>query len=120
MKKLVLTIVALMTMTMAFAENEDAKATNATAAYDMTVNYSKLADALNLSIDQLQSVEEVHKSFCVDMMNAANASKDDQKDMMDKAIKKDLKYMHYVLNNYQYRKYLLLLNTTLNNRGLNK
>ena len=40
--------------------------------------------------------------------------------MVDKAIEKNLKYMHYILNTNQYRKYLLLLNTTMNNRGLNK
>ena len=35
------------------------------------------------------------------------------------AINKDLKYMHYLLNDKQYRTYVMLLNTTLNNRGLN-
>ena len=121
MKKIILTFVALMSMTtIAFAEGEDAKATNAVAVYDMTVNYGKLADALGLSMDQLESVEDVHKTFCVEMMSAANASKDERKPMVDKAIEKNLKYMHYILNTNQYRKYLLLLNTTMNNRGLNK
>ena len=46
--------------------------------------------------------------------------KDEQKVMMDNAIKKDLKYMRYILDKKQYRKYLMLLNVTLNNRGLNK
>ena len=40
--------------------------------------------------------------------------------MVSKAIEKDLKYMYAVLTKEQYRKYLLLLNTTFNNRGLNK
>ena len=89
MKKIILTFVALMSMTtIAFAEGEDAKATNAVAVYDMTVNYGKLADALGLSMDQLESVEDVHKTFCVEMMNAANASKDERKPMVDKAIEK--------------------------------
>ena len=39
--------------------------------------------------------------------------------MVNKAIEKDLKYMHYILDRDQYRKYLLLLNATINNRGLN-
>ena len=38
---------------------------------------------------------------------------------MEKAVKKDLKYMNYILNKEQYRKYLLVLNATFNNRGLN-
>ena len=117
MKKMILTLVALMSMTMAFAEGENTKATNTVAAYDMSVNYSKLAEALGLSMDQLESIEDVHKTFCIEMMNAANAPKDERKGMVDKAIEKNLKYMHYILN---YSKYLLLLNTTMNNRGLNK
>ena len=53
------------------------------------------------------------------MLNAAVAPKDDRKAMVNKAIEKDLKYMHYILDRDQYRKYLLLLNATINNRGLN-
>lgn len=120
MKKIVLMLVALVSMTtMAFAEGENAKAANEAAAYDMSVNYSKLANALGLSIDQLESVEDVHKTFCIEMMNAANAPKDERKGMVDKAIEKNLKYMRYILNSNQYSKYLQLLNATMNNRGLN-
>ena len=39
MKKMMMTLVALMTILMAFAANENAKNTNVTAAYDMRVNY---------------------------------------------------------------------------------
>ena len=120
MKKIVLMLVALVSMTtMAFAEGENTKAANEAAAYDMSVNYSKLANALGLSIDQLESVEDVHKTFCIEMMNAANAPKDERKSMVDKAIEKNLKYMRYILNSNQYSKYLQLLNATMNNRGLN-
>jgi hypothetical protein len=38
--------------------------------------------------------------------------------MVEKAINKDLAYMNYMLNENQYRKYVMLLNVTLNNRGL--
>lgn len=116
MKKMFLVVVAMLSMTATFAE--DAKVNNANA-FDMTVNYSKLGEALSLSGDQLESVQDVHKAFCADMLNAANADKEEQKVMMDKAIKKDLKYMRYILNTKQYRKYVMLLNLTLNNRGLN-
>jgi hypothetical protein len=33
-------------------------------------------------------------------------------------VKKDMRYMRYILNDAQYKKYELLLNTTLVNRGL--
>jgi hypothetical protein len=35
------------------------------------------------------------------------------------AINKNIKYMSYILNDKQYHKYLLVLNATINNRGLN-
>ena len=118
MKKMMMTLVALMTMTMAFAADENANNTNVAAAYDMRVNYNSLAYELNLSVDQLESVKDIHRTFCVEMMNAANASKEEKAQIVDKAVMKDLKYMRYVLDNDQYRKYVMLLNATMNNRGL--
>ena len=111
MKKMILVVVALLSMTATFAE--DNKANNA-QLFDRSVNYN------NLNSDQLESLQDVHKAFCAEMLNAAYADKDEQKVMMDNAIKKDLKYMRYILDKKQYRKYLMLLNVTLNNRGLNK
>ena len=89
-------------------------------AYKMTVNYSRLADALCLSIDQLEAVQDIHSEFCADMMNAGNANADERKPMVEKALQKDLKHMRYVLTENQYRKYLMLLNVTISNRGLEK
>jgi hypothetical protein len=115
MKKIVLTLVALMSMTMSFAENEGM---NTTEAYNMTVNMKKLAQALNLSKDQVESVAEVHKTFSSEMLFAAQYGKDERTKMVDRAINKDLAYMNYILNQDQYRKYVMLLNVTLTNRGL--
>ena len=115
MKKIVLTMVALMSMTMTFAENEGM---NATEAYDMTVNMKKLAQALNLSDDQVEGVAEIHKTFSSEMVFAAQYGKEERAKMVEKAVNKDLAYMHFILNKDQYRKYLTLLNVTLVNRGL--
>jgi hypothetical protein len=115
MKKIVLTLVALMSMTMTFAENEGM---NATEAYDMTVNMKKLSQALGLTMDQVESVAEVHKTFSSEMMFAAQYGKDERTKMVEKAVNKDLAYMNYILNKDQYRKYVMLLNMTLINRGL--
>ena len=86
----------------------------------MAVNYDRLADCLGLSIDQAEAVQDIHTSFCADMMNAAGANADERESMVKKAVEKDLKYMRYVLTQDQYRKYLMLLNATFNNRGLIK
>ena len=116
MKKIMVLAVAMFAMaTATFAAEEE---TNATAAFNMNFNMSSLADALSLNIDQVEAVADVHKNFTADMMNAAVAAGDDRKAMIDKAINKDLKYMHVILSNTQYRKYLMLLNVTLINRGI--
>ena len=115
MKKIVLTLVALMSMTTIFAENEGM---NTTEAYNMTVNMKNLARALNLSQDQVEGDAEVHKTFSSEMMFAAQYGKEERSKMVEKAINKDLAYMNYILNKDQYRKYVMLLNTTLVNRGL--
>ena len=115
MKKIVLTLVALMSMTTIFAENEGM---NTTEAYNMTVNMKNLARTLNLSKDQVESVAEVHKTFSSEMVFAAQYGKEERTKMVEKAVNKDLAYMNYILNKDQYRKYVMLLNMTLVNRGL--
>ena len=116
MKKIMVLAVAMFAMARAtFAAEEE---TNATAAYNMNVKMSSLADALSLNIDQVEAVADVHKNFTADMMNAATAKGEERSAMIDKAVLKDLKYMHVILDNSQYRKYVMLLNTTLINRGL--
>ena len=116
MKKIMILAVAMFAMaTTTFAADE---ATNATAAYNMNVKMGSLANALSLNIDQAEAVADVHKNFTADMMNAATAAKDERAAMIDKAVIKDLKYMRSILNDSQYRKYVMLLNATLMNRGL--
>ena len=118
MKKIVLMVVAMLSMTMAFAENENNSAVKSVEAYDMTVNMRKLAVTLDLNSDQIEVVQDIHTAFCNDMMLAASAHAEERKALVDQAVKKDVRYMHYILDEKQYKKYLLLLNTTLVNRGL--
>lgn len=110
----------MLSMTMAFAADENAADMNDVNAYDMSVNIRKLGETLGLTLDQLESVADVHHTFCGEMMVAAQANKDDRKVLVEKAVNKDLKYMRYILTANQFRKYELLLNVTLDNRGLNK
>ena len=69
MKRLFLTMVAVLSMTMTFAENENAASLNSTEAYNMTVNMKKLSKALGLTTDQVESVAEIHKTFAAEMMS---------------------------------------------------
>lgn len=117
----------MMTMSMAFANTEnipetapEVTETSTAANYDMTIDYSRLANTLQLSADQMDAVEAIHDQFINDMRKAANAEESERKELVKKAATKELKYMHYVLNDKQYRTFTTLLNLTLENRGLLK
>jgi hypothetical protein len=58
--------------------------------------------------------------FASDMTNAAAASGNERAALRKKAVNRDLAYMRAVLEPEQYRTYVMLLNTTLNNRGFKK
>lgn len=118
MKKIVLMMVAMMTMTMANAENENNNMVEVANAYDMSVNMRKLGVTLGLSNDQMEAVGDIHRQFCNEMMLAAQANGDERRTLVDQAVKKDIRYMRYVLDQKQCKKYLMLLNVTLQNRGL--
>ena len=120
MKKIVLTVVAVMSMTMAFAAGENDNNTATTNAYKFNLSTYALSRALNLNQDQVDVVEDINRTFSAEMMNAAVSDSSEREAKVNAAIKKDLSYMRYVLNNSQYREYVKLPNVTLNNRGLNK
>ena len=114
-------MVAMLSMTMAFAEGENVNSVNNVAAYDMSCNMNKLAEALSLTGDQREAVDNIYQTFAAEMMFAAQYYSNDQRnEMVKKAINKNVAWMNYVLNDKQRRTYLMLLNATLNNRGLNK
>ena len=125
MKKMILTMVAMLSMTTAFAEGENAANVENMEAYELNINMNKLSKALNLADDQKaddqkEAVAEIHHTFASELMFAAEYGKNDRKAMVARAIDNDVKWMRYVLNEDQMHTYLKLLNTTINNRGLNK
>ena len=113
-------MVAMLSMTLAYAEGENANSVNNVAAYDMSVNMDKLSQALSLTDDQKEAVADINHTFAAEMMFAAQYSNDQRREMVKKALEKNVAWMNYVLNEQQQRTYLMLLNTTINNRGLNK
>jgi hypothetical protein len=119
MKKMILSLVLMMSMTMAFAENEENETVNLDA-YRFDVNIDRLGYALALSSDQRIFVADFMDAFSLDMQYAACADKEDRKALVDMAIKRNLGAAKVMLTEKQYRKYLTLLNFTINNRGLNK
>lgn len=120
MKKIILTMVALLSITSAFAKGEIENEAEVAAKYEINFNMGSLSKALNLDYDQTSAVSDITYMFSSDMSNAAAASGVERKELRTKAINRNLAYMRTVLDKDQYKKYLLLLNTTLVNRGLNK
>ena len=118
MKRLFLTTLAVLSMTMTFAESEETKRVKNEEAYDMSVNMRRLSVTLGLTIDQMEVVENIHNTFNAEMQQAASAEEADRQKLVDKAVERDIKWMYYVLDKKQYNDYLTLLTTTLNNRGL--
>jgi hypothetical protein len=108
---------AMLSMTMTFAETEKAQTVENVEMYDMSVNMRKLSVALNLKADQMEAVESIHNTFNAEMQLAATLDESIRKERVRTAIERDIKWMHYVLDQKQYHTYLTLLNATLNNRG---
>lgn len=118
MKKIVLAIVAMLSMTMAKAENENLNTTNATSAYAFDVNMKSLSRALLLSSDQFDAVSGIQNTFNIEMMNAATADRSDRTELTKTAVKHCLRHLSQVLDREQMRKYISILNVTFNNRGI--
>ena len=120
MKKMILTLVAMLSMTTAFAEGEMAMGTSNMEAYELIVNLDKLSEALNLADDQKEAVADIHHTFASELMFAAQYNANDRKKLVARALDNNIKWMRYVLDENQFRTYRVLLNSTVNNRGLNK
>lgn len=131
MKKIVLMMMAMMSMTVAFAgnnfgdENKDAKKAEATTVtemskYNMTMDYSKLARTLHLNENQMEGVIYVHDRFIRDMRKAGKADEDAREALVNKAVGREYANMKYILNREQFAKFRTIINSTIMNRGLVK
>ena len=125
MKKMILTVVAVMTFTLSFAD----KGAEKDAAFmrprivnvenfDMTCDMRRLAVKLDLDDNQMEAVEVIQDIFNSDMQNAATARGFERRAMVREAVMKDAHQMKRVLNDKQFETYMMLLGTTLRNRGL--
>lgn len=118
MKKFVLTVVAMMTMTLGFAESENHRTVKNAESYDMTFDMRRLAVTLDLTFDQMETIQVIQDNFNEAMLEAAAVPGPQSRMLVHQAVRKDVHQMRYVLNDKQYNTYLLLLGTTLRNRGL--
>ena len=93
--------------------------TNELCNYKMSVNVEKIDKFLNVN-DEMQSEFKITMSvFMGSMENAAHERNKDARDkMVLNAVEHNLNFMHSVLTNEQMRKYRMVLNATLSNRGI--
>ena len=119
MKKYFIMLVMMLTMSVySFAEESTATKMAETERYELKINHRRLACVLDLSSDQMEMSNDIISELESDMMFAAVMDTEESRNaVVANAVKKNIKYMHYVLNDKQYKKYLMLLNLTLENRG---
>ena len=119
MKKVMLMVAMVLTMGMhAYALENDSIKFNYIDKYDLNVNHRRLACVLDLSESQMKSYDEVIRELERDMLDASYLEdKSNSDNAVANAIRKNYRYMRYILKKEQYEKYLLLLDLTLEHRG---
>ena len=93
----------MMSMTLAYADNEENNAVENLQAYEMHVSMRSLGRALSLNLDQYDFVEDAMDAFAADLMTIATADGADRKAevltrLMDirtelQALKKQMDYL---------------------------
>ena len=119
MKKYFIMLVMMLTMSVySFAEENTATKIAETEKYELKISHRKLAYILNMSSDQIEMSNDIISEFERDMVFASVMDTEESRSaVVANAVKKNIKYMHYILNENQYKKYLMLLNLTLEHRG---
>ncbi len=130
MKKTVLTMIAAMAFTFTFAETKSNHVEKAIAdvektiadrvspRFDMSCNMRRLSSLLQLDEWQMEAVEVIHNNFNDEIHSLASMRGPRLRHMVHKAVRKDARRMHNVLNDKQFAAYMTLLSTTLRNRHL--
>ena len=86
--------------------------------YDFNINYNKLSEYLKLNEKDFKNVKNTHDAFREGMLLASKAKNTVERDSLIKnSIDYEVRNMKMFLSDKQYRKFLRVFNTTLNNRG---
>ena len=86
--------------------------------YDFNINYNKLSEYLNLNEKDFKNVKNTHDAFREGMLLASKAKNTVERDSLIKnSIDYEVRNMKMFLSDKQYRKFLRVFNTSLNNRG---
>ena len=115
MKKIVMTLVALMAVMFSFAET---KSDRTEKDFDMSCDMRRLSVLLDLDEWQMEAVEAIQTCFNNEMQSLASVRGPQLRHLVHQAVRKDAQQMHRVLNDEQFDTYMFLLGTTLHNKHL--
>ena len=120
MKKVVIMLVMLFTMSVySFAEDNNASVIKDIEKYELKINHRQLACVLDLNKDQMESIDWILTDLENGMLFAASMHSEESRDkIIYNTITNNVRCMRYFLSEEQYKKYLMLLNTTLRNKGI--
>ena len=113
MKKIVLTLVAMMAVTGSFA-----KSNHADERFDMSCDIYRLSVVLDLDERQMDAVEEIQDDFSDEMLSLAKMEGRQLRHRIHQVVRKDAEKMRQVLNDKQFNSYMRILFATLRNRNL--
>ncbi len=116
MKKLVLTLIAVTTMTVAVAQPRGHRHGENVESYELTFDMRRLAVKLGLTTDQMEIVRDIHDSYNDRVAEAAATRGFERSALLHSAVRKDIRDMRHVLNDKQFHTYMVLLGTTLKNQ----
>lgn len=108
MKKVVLTFVMAMFMSMGFAQS------------DFNFDVRRLANKLQLNQEQVERVELISENMFREIDDAENLNGFEKSIKVRKAINKDIRSMRSILDDNQFNEYVVLLITTLRNNVYNE
>ena len=121
MKKIVLSVVTVMTFTFGFAETIPGRRMmfdRQPVNYDMSFDMHRLAAKLDLTSEQMETVQVIQDCFNDEVQEAATSRGLQRRHLIHQAVRKDVHQMHQVLNEKQFGTYMMLLGATLKNKGL--
>ena len=63
MKRMILMVVAMMSMTMTFAKTEKVQSVSTDKSYEIKIDMRRLGETLGLTFDQIEMVEGIYDNF---------------------------------------------------------
>ena len=119
MKKIVLSVITVMTFAMGYAETTESNRINRQPVnYDMSFDMHRLAAKLDLDANQMEAVQVIQDCFNDEVQDAATSRGLQRRHLIHQAVRKDAHQMRQVLNDEQFDTYMKLLGVTLRNKGL--